>query len=150
MIELVLVIVILGVLAAIAIPRFIDLQSAATEAQEDATIAALKEAITINCMNNIVNGTGNWPCKINTENPFSLLEHGPNTINWNGGGSVPSTDNVSWRYLYRPGYWGIFCPHYNGNWAGGISTTPSRGRCYRYYYSGAEAGKVEEIANWGH
>lgn len=60
LIELVIVIVLLGVLAAIAVPRFINLQDDALRAQRDATAAAITSAMNINyaacAVNNFVVG----------------------------------------------------------------------------------------------
>ena len=47
LIELVVVIVILGILAAIAIPRFVDLQSAALEAVQTASSANVRSALVL-------------------------------------------------------------------------------------------------------
>lgn len=48
LIELVIVIVLLGVLAAIAVPRFVNLQDDAQIAQRNATAAAITSAMNIN------------------------------------------------------------------------------------------------------
>ena len=45
MIELIMVIVIIGILAAVAIPRFIDLQRNAQQAACDANVGAIRAAI---------------------------------------------------------------------------------------------------------
>lgn len=47
LVELVLVIVVLGILAAVAIPRFIDLQGSAQQARNKGALAALRGAITL-------------------------------------------------------------------------------------------------------
>src|SRR5688500_3643511 len=47
LIELIVVIIILGVLAAVATPKFLDLQSGAISAVEDGACAALKSAAVI-------------------------------------------------------------------------------------------------------
>jgi len=47
LIELVVVIIILGILAAVATPKFLDLQSSATTAVENGACAALKSAAVI-------------------------------------------------------------------------------------------------------
>ena len=48
LIELIIVIVLLGVLAAIAVPRFVNLQDDALQAQRNATAAAISSAMNIN------------------------------------------------------------------------------------------------------
>lgn len=47
LIELIIVIVIIGILAAIAIPKYIDLTDAANKAARDGNAAAVKAAVTI-------------------------------------------------------------------------------------------------------
>lgn len=47
LVELVLVIVVLGILAAVAIPRFLDLQGSAQQARNKGALAALRGAITL-------------------------------------------------------------------------------------------------------
>jgi len=47
LIELVLVIVVLGILAAVAVPKFLDLQTAARDARTKGALAALRGAITL-------------------------------------------------------------------------------------------------------
>lgn len=63
LIELVIVIVLLGVLAAIAVPRFVNLQDDALIAQRNATAAAITSAMNINfaecALNNHTPGAGN-------------------------------------------------------------------------------------------
>lgn len=61
LIELVIVIVLLGVLAAIAVPRFVNLQDDALLAQRNATAAAISSAMNINyaaCAVNNFTATG--------------------------------------------------------------------------------------------
>lgn len=47
LVELILVIVVLGILAAVAIPKFLDLQSAASTARQKGALAALRGSITL-------------------------------------------------------------------------------------------------------
>ena len=58
LIELVMVIVILGVLAAVAIPRFVDLKSSATSAVFDGVGAAIRGQITMNHAKYLINSSG--------------------------------------------------------------------------------------------
>lgn len=58
LIELIAVIVILGVLAATAVPRFIDLSSAAEEAAVDGVAGSLGSAMALNHANNIAADAG--------------------------------------------------------------------------------------------
>lgn len=55
LIELVMVIVILGVLAAVALPRFVDLRGDAVQAATDGTAGALSSASSINFAQRSIN-----------------------------------------------------------------------------------------------
>ena len=64
MIELVMVIVIIGILAAIAIPRFMDLRASARQAACQQSGGALRAAISNFYASTIINSPGNptkWP-----------------------------------------------------------------------------------------
>jgi len=61
LIELVVVIVILGILAAVAIPQYIDLQSTAQASNNMAYVGALKSAIAMHYANQLlVGGAPTW------------------------------------------------------------------------------------------
>ncbi len=61
LIELVMVIVILGILAAIAIPRFVDLQSEARTAAANGELGALRAAATTFYASTAALGDARWP-----------------------------------------------------------------------------------------
>lgn len=77
LIELVIVIVLLGVLAAIAVPRFVNLQDDALLAQRDATAAAISSAMNINyaaCAMNDFVATGDCQPVDNCDDASSVLQ----------------------------------------------------------------------------
>ncbi|MDW8001591.1 MAG: prepilin-type N-terminal cleavage/methylation domain-containing protein [Deltaproteobacteria bacterium] len=57
LIELIIIIIILGILAAIAIPRYLDLRKHAADATADAILGALRGAETILFSNYLLKGT---------------------------------------------------------------------------------------------
>lgn len=59
LIELVMVIVILGILAAIVLPRFIDLQGQATIAASKGALGGIRSAIAVQYANNAASGMAN-------------------------------------------------------------------------------------------
>ncbi len=62
LVELVIIIVILGILAAVAIPKYQDLSSEAKEAAARSSLGSLRSAITIFYANQAVKtGTATWP-----------------------------------------------------------------------------------------
>ena len=84
LIELVMVIVILGVLAAVALPKFVDLKSDAAQAAVNGVAGAVSSASAINysvCSARGLAGTGCTP--LNTANAGAALVAGgmtPNTL----------------------------------------------------------------------
>ena len=73
LIELVIIMVILGVLAAIAVPRMGNTIASSEEAAEDAIIASLKSAVEVYAMDQVVsNSNKSYP-----SNPFDELDKTP-------------------------------------------------------------------------
>ena len=73
LIELVIIMVILGVLAAIAVPKMGNTISSSEEAAENAVIASLKSAVEVYAMDQVVNNsTKSYPI-----NPFEELDKMP-------------------------------------------------------------------------
>lgn len=58
LIELIMIIVILGILAAVAVPKYIDLQQDASNATAKATLAAFRSVNTMLFAKNVIGGTG--------------------------------------------------------------------------------------------
>jgi MSHA pilin protein MshA len=77
LIELVMVIVILGVLAAVALPRFVDLKSDAVRAATDGVAGALSAASTINYASRSINSTkANTAAVANCSDVATVLQGG--------------------------------------------------------------------------
>ena len=66
LIELVMVIVILGIMAAIAIPKFVSLQDSAREAAADGAIGAIRSAVSMYYGEQATTGTATFPATITT------------------------------------------------------------------------------------
>lgn len=64
LIELIMVIVILGILAAIALPRYVDLSTHAKDAAQDAALGSIRAALAIQYANAAVNGSPTFPATI--------------------------------------------------------------------------------------
>jgi len=67
LIELVMVIVILGILAAIAIPKFVDLGTSAKVAASRSGLGAIRSVIAIEYAKNATSGTASFPTAITTD-----------------------------------------------------------------------------------
>ena len=73
LIELVIIMVILGVLAAIAVPRMGNTIADSEEAAEDAVLSSLKSAVEVYAMDQVVNNSN----KSYPPNPFDELDKVP-------------------------------------------------------------------------
>lgn len=93
LIELVMIIVILGILAAVAIPKYQDLSSEAKEASARSALGSLRSGITIFYANKAVKtGTAVWPTLSELEtqgevmaqtlpkNPYQLDANAPDSV----------------------------------------------------------------------
>lgn len=139
LIELAIVIIVLGILAVIAAPKFISLRIQGIEGSEDNIIGAMREAINIYHAKNIVAGNNVYP----SENPFTLLAQAPPNKVYVPGFIIPG-DGVYWRYYLYPDAsyvtaWYLMCPHWNGDQFAAGST---KGRFYIYQYG--------DKGVWGH
>ena len=73
LIELIMVTIILGILAAVAIPRYMTSVTKAEEAAEDAVISAIKAGLETYAVEQLMdNGRRSWP-----DNPWDALETKP-------------------------------------------------------------------------
>ena len=73
LIELIIVMVILGIMAAVAVPRYLDSISNAEESAEDAAISAIKSGLKAAANDSLyTNGRASWPT-----NPFDVLSEKP-------------------------------------------------------------------------
>lgn len=64
LIELIIVIVIIGILAAIAIPKYIDLQDSANRAQRDGNCSAVRAGVSLYYAESAADGTPGFPVSI--------------------------------------------------------------------------------------
>ncbi|WP_296509200.1 type IV pilin protein [Rhodoferax sp.] len=87
LIELVMVIVILGILSAVAIPKFVDLRSDAQTAATQAVAGAISSGSAINIATRKVNGTKGVPVT-DCSHGAQLLQGGL-PANYSLGGSLP-------------------------------------------------------------
>lgn len=144
LVELTIVILVIGILAAIAAPKFINMADSAKIASDEAVIAALKSAINIQTSANIVNGTTYSYQDGSTyyypqDNPFTFLSQSPQFIEHTVSTDIVDPDGVHWHVMRwaAPYYvWNIDCPHFWGT----VSTSAKyRGRSYVYLYGPGEA-----------
>lgn len=103
--ELVIVICIIGILAAVALPAYISMTKEAERANVEHTIGQLTTALNISFMKRLVEGQS-----LAAHNPFGDLATPPN----NYAGAFPDVDLVN----CRPGQWAYQSGHAaNSNWA---------------------------------
>jgi prepilin-type N-terminal cleavage/methylation domain-containing protein len=92
LVELIMVIVIIGLLAAVVVPRFGDIKSEAQTSAETAAISAVQSGIKLARMTNLAKGSDTWPTtldsatagKASEANPLfgNVIEDGVTDPNW--------------------------------------------------------------------
>ena len=99
LIELVMVIVILGILAAVAIPRFVDLQGSARTSTASGITGALAGQITMLHANKLINGSTYSLTQI-----VGSIDQSGVTVATNGSTGVIATlsDGSTFTWLYAP------------------------------------------------
>ena len=94
LIELIIVMVILGILAAVAVPRYLDSISNAEASAEDAVISAIRSGLKQAANDSLyTNGRSTWP-----SDPFTALSEKPAGHTWDG--EEADTDG-EWTYVRR-------------------------------------------------
>lgn len=76
MIELIMVIVIIGILAAVAIPRFINLRVSAEQAACDSNVGALRSALSNYYARTALTGAASWPTALTSASYTFYLQSG--------------------------------------------------------------------------
>ena len=92
LIELIIVMVILGIMAAVAVPRYLDSISNAEESAEDAVISAIRSGLKQAANDSLyTNGRASWP-----SNPFDALSEKP--AGYTEDGDEADTDG-EWTFI---------------------------------------------------
>ncbi|UCE24324.1 MAG: prepilin-type N-terminal cleavage/methylation domain-containing protein [Candidatus Zixiibacteriota bacterium] len=113
LIELVMIIVILGILAAVAIPKYQDLSDEAREAAARGALGGVRSAITIYYANHAVQDSAHWPpidsvryaimAQGMPDNPYVVdADHPDSVVAGVTKGTVVGTD-CGWAYLASDG-----------------------------------------------
>lgn len=149
LIELVMIIVIIGIIAAFGLPKFVNFKTMSILKSEDAIIASINSAIKIKFTQNVTQGSepdNAWP----NENPLSLVFPAlPYIIH---DGTSLSADGYNWRWDGVGESWLIYCLHWNGNRSG----YGDKGKRWRYFYGstgtygGWRAGDFFSDYDFGH
>ena len=92
LIELIIVMVILGIMAAVAVPKYLDSISNAEESAEDAVISAIRSGLKQAASNSLyTNGRASWPT-----DPFEALSEIP--AGYTDDGNLADTDG-EWTFI---------------------------------------------------
>jgi prepilin-type N-terminal cleavage/methylation domain-containing protein len=126
LIELIIVMVILGIMAAVAVPRYLDSISNAEESAEDALISTIRSGLKQAANDSLyTNGRASWP-----SDPFSALSEKPaghsddgDMANTDGEWTFISFDEQSGRITHQRAdnsryYWDYYTGSQNGDNAG--------------------------------
>jgi prepilin-type N-terminal cleavage/methylation domain-containing protein len=105
LIELIMVIVILGILAAIAIPRYVDLTTKAKQAAMDGTLGAIRSAVAMDYAERITNSlSGYAPTLYGTMFAEGVIPNNPmSTSNVNAVVTSGKTGTGGWAYYPSTG-----------------------------------------------
>lgn len=68
LIEIVIVMVILGILAVVAVPKFVDLTTSAKQSATQAALGAIRSVLAVEYANNAASGTAAFPSALTTAN----------------------------------------------------------------------------------
>jgi prepilin-type N-terminal cleavage/methylation domain-containing protein len=92
LVELIMVIVIIGLLAAVVIPRYGDIKTDAQNAAETAAVAAVRSGVKLQHMTSLAKGNDTWPTSLDSAtagkasdaNPLfgTVIEDGVTDANW--------------------------------------------------------------------
>ena len=104
LIELIIVMVILGIMAAVAVPKYLDSIANAEEAAEEAVISNIRSGLKAHANNSLYSGgRATWP-----DNPFEVLSDAPAGYSStdNGTEDMPQLDGVAdsdgeWTFDYQ-------------------------------------------------
>ena len=100
LIELIIVMVILGIMAAVAVPRYLDSISNAEESAEDAVISAIRSGLAQYANNSLYkSGRAEWP-----NNPFDALSEKPAGYSTEGGRADVDGE---WTFYFEGGSYKI-------------------------------------------
>jgi prepilin-type N-terminal cleavage/methylation domain-containing protein len=92
LIELVIIIVVLGILAAVAIPKYQDISSEAKEAATRAALGSIRSGITIYYANQAVStGTATWPSLVQLGTYGSVMAQGIPKNPYQGEANAPDS-----------------------------------------------------------
>lgn len=116
LIELVIIIVVLGILSAIAIPKYQDMSSQAKEASARSSLSAIRSGITIYYANQAVTtGTAAWPTLVQLgtvgtvmaqaipRNPYQSTSNAPDSIVTGVTKGTTVGTRGGWAYLASTG-----------------------------------------------
>ena len=101
LIELVMVIVILGVLAATALPRFLDLSAKAKENAAKGALGGIRAAVAVKYASNAAYGNASFPDSIYASlfgDSIIPAEPYSNSASITRSNAAPTADGSGWRY----------------------------------------------------
>jgi MSHA pilin protein MshA len=103
MVELVMVIVIIGLLAAVVMPKFFDIKAEAQSAAEEGTVAAVRSGIKLAHLSNLAQGSDTYPASLDSASVGAASESNPIfTEVIEGGVTDGNWEKTATGYTYTP------------------------------------------------
>jgi len=103
LVELVMVIVIIGLLAAVVMPKFFDIKTEAQSAAEEGAVAAVRSGIKLAHMSNLAKGSDTYPSSLDSASVGDASESNPIfTEVIDGGVTDGNWEKTSSGYRYKP------------------------------------------------
>ncbi len=104
LVELIMVIVIIGLLAAVVTPQFVSMKDEAQNAAEEASVAAVRTGIKLIRMSNLAKGLDEYPAKLDDASKGDASDSNPLFTNVVEGGLTDGNWEKSGNnaYTYKP------------------------------------------------
>jgi len=124
LIELVVVMVIIGILAVVAIPRFLNLTTQAQIAAAQGALGAVRSALAINYASNAAGGNAAYPASLNNTD-FAGDQNPGNPLGGQDGVGVVAAAPLGTATHATDGYWYIVATGQAGAYSDGTVDTSS-------------------------
>ena len=122
LIEVVIVMVILGILAVVAIPKFVDLTTNAKISAAQSTLGAIRSVLAIEYAKNAANGAAAFPAALGAAN-FANGTEPKNSLTGNSGVEAIAAPAAGTTTSATKGFWYVIATGVSGAYSDGTTDT---------------------------